>query len=1116
LNESLFKDALDAVAAGASRITVTGLWGSSRGLFVWALGRAGGAPTLVVCPTEKEADALFRDISYFEQRLGDGSSPPVRFPAYDILPYDIMEPDPQVVAGRIRALKAVSEGSARLAVTSVKAVAGRLPEPAAVVGGVSSAYLLKGFEFDRDGLLARLDGTGYTRTAAVYEPGEYSVRGGILDVFPPDRDRPVRTEFFGDTIESIREFDTETQRSTAELEEVTIPPAKDSSADADSLLTDYFKERPVIVLDGPDRVWSEAAAYDGRVFSAYEESERHDKRRPEELYISVDGLRALVESGRSVEVGTLPVETGPGGPKAFEYHTRSIEGLRLKDIAQEPWPEDIPKTPVAVLCLNLKGLARTHSVNVVLPSRGQADRLRDIFAAGGVAAVETAPAVGPPESPEDAAVRITVGELSAGFLMDDPAAMFITAAEVFGERPKQSYAPRARAERFLTSLSELTAGSYVVHSDHGIGKYIGIKRLKLMGVETDFLEMVYAGSDRLYVPMEELDKVQKYIGTDGARIALEKLGGAGWERTKARAKKAVEEMAGELLQLYAARAVAPGFPYPPDDVMYTEMESSFEYEETPDQARAIEDVKADLERPHPMDRLVCGDVGYGKTEVAVRAAFKVASGGKQTAILVPTTLLADQHYKTFSARLAAFPVRVEMLSRFTDKKYAKEVVKGLADGTVDIVIGTHRLLQKDVAFHDLGLLVIDEEHRFGVKHKEALKKMRKQVDILTLTATPIPRTLNMSISGIRDLSVIETPPPDRQPIKTVISRFDRSLIREAILRELSRGGQVFFVHNRIESIFSVGDLLRRLVPEAKIGVAHGRMHEDALEDVMTRFISNEYDLLLSTSIIESGLDIPSANTIIIDRADRFGLADLYQLRGRVGRSRARGYAYLLVPGEDALTETARKRLQVLSELTELGAGFRLALHDLEIRGAGDLLGAEQSGHIAAVGFEMYTRMLEDAVKNLRGEEAEETTDPALDLKVSAFLPDEYIPELSDRLNIYKRLAGAADEQSVSELCGELADRYGPMPPDAVRLAQVMEVKVIARRMKIAGIHLTPTEVKVTFSEKVDISTDRLVSFIRKQRGQARFVPQYSLFVKKPSGGWDALYSLIKNCLKALS
>jgi transcription-repair coupling factor (superfamily II helicase) len=815
-----------------------------------------------------------------------------------------------------------------------------------------------------------------------------------------------------------------------------------------------------------------------------------------------------------INMESLPVEAGPSGRPTRTFRTTSIPSLRLTDTAPGPWPEDLPKTPITVFCRNIRILMATHAVCLVCPASGRAERLLELLAEHGVPAVPGAPSPSLPGPRGATPVRVVKGELSAGFMMDEPGILFVTAGEIFGEKPaKPPPPPKARAERFINSLSELSAGDCVVHIEHGIGRYKGMKRLKLVGVETDFLEVSYLGDDILYVPVDELGKLQKYIGAETAR--LDRLGGAAWEKAKARAKKAVEEMAGELLEIYAARAVAPGHAYSPDDNFYREMEAAFEYEETPDQARAIEEVKSDLETPHPMDRLVCGDVGYGKTEVAVRAAFKAALDGKQAAVMVPTTLLASQHLDTFRARLAAFPVRVEMLSRFTPKSAEKEILAGVRDGSVDIVIGTHRLLSRDVVFGDLGLLVVDEEHRFGVRHKEKLKKMRAQVDVLTMTATPIPRTLNMSLSGIRDLSVIETPPPDRQPIKTVVSRFDKQLIREAILREMERGGRVFFVHNRIDTIFSVGSMLAALVPEARISVAHGRMREDQLERVVSGFVSGSTDVLLSTSIVESGLDIPSANTIIINRADMFGLADLYQLRGRVGRSRVRAYAYLLTPEGDAMTETARKRLTVLSELSGLGAGFRLALHDMEIRGAGNVLGPEQSGQIAAVGFDLYTKLLEEAVMKLKGESVEEEVDPALDLKVSAFIPESYVTDPAHRLGIYKRLSAARSGEELADLADELSDRFGPPPEPALKLIQVMEIKTLARAAKAAAVQLMPAEVKIIFSDKVDISPDRLIAFLGKRRGVARYVPQYTLFIKKPRGGWDALHGVIKNSLKEL-
>jgi len=1107
-----------ATGGGPEETGVTGLWGSSKALFLWELASCAGKPgrpVLVLASGQKEAEALSSDIRFF---AGEDAGSSAYFPPWDVLPYDVMEPDPSVISERLSVLKKMHDGTARLVVTPVKAFMQRLNDPAALVSGKAGLTLSTGSGYGHERLVLGLSAMGYARADMVYEPGEFSVRGGIIDVYPPGVGGPVRVEFLGDTVESMRGFDPDTQRSHTAVDKVELfpvseQPEEDGGRQFD--LADFFSSPPVIVLDEPSRTLHAASEFDGRVRTAYESTGGDtDALPPEALYMAPDEAVARVLSLGRINMESLPVEAGPSGRPTRTFRTTSIPSLRLTDTAPGPWPEDLPKTPITVFCRNIRILMATHAVCLVCPASGRAERLLELLAEHGVPAVPGAPSPSLPGPRGATPVRVVKGELSAGFMMDEPGILFVTAGEIFGEKPaKPPPPPKARAERFINSLSELSAGDCVVHIEHGIGRYRGMKRLKLVGVETDFLEVSYLGDDILYVPVDELGKLQKYIGAETAR--LDRLGGAAWEKAKARAKKAVEEMAGELLEIYAARAVAPGHAYSPDDNFYREMEAAFEYEETPDQARAIEEVKSDLETPHPMDRLVCGDVGYGKTEVAVRAAFKAALDGKQAAVMVPTTLLASQHLDTFRARLAAFPVRVEMLSRFTPKSAEKEILAGVRDGSVDIVIGTHRLLSRDVVFGDLGLLVVDEEHRFGVRHKEKLKKMRAQVDVLTMTATPIPRTLNMSLSGIRDLSVIETPPPDRQPIKTVVSRFDKQLIREAILREMERGGRVFFVHNRIDTIFSVGSMLAALVPEARISVAHGRMREDQLERVVSGFVSGSTDVLLSTSIVESGLDIPSANTIIINRADMFGLADLYQLRGRVGRSRVRAYAYLLTPEGDAMTETARKRLTVLSELSGLGAGFRLALHDMEIRGAGNVLGPEQSGQIAAVGFDLYTKLLEEAVMKLKGESVEEEVDPALDLKVSAFIPESYVTDPAHRLGIYKRLSAARSGEELADLADELSDRFGPPPEPALKLIQVMEIKTLARAAKAAAVQLMPAEVKIIFSDKVDISPDRLIAFLGKRRGVARYVPQYTLFIKKPRGGWDALHGVIKNSLKEL-
>ncbi|MBI3354653.1 MAG: transcription-repair coupling factor, partial [Nitrospirae bacterium] len=719
----------------------------------------------------------------------------------------------------------------------------------------------------------------------------------------------------------------------------------------------------------------------------------------------------------------------------------------------------------------LKELKRENSIVLVCPTKERAERIQHIFSEY---------ELGLPIS-DEGAIRIELGELSSGFSFTDIGLIVITEDEIFGRRIKHRPPKPQRLGQILSSFTELNEGDYVVHIQHGIGQFSGLKRLKIGEHESDFLQIKYAGSDRLYVPVDRLNVVQKYIGVEGKAPKIDSLKGTAWERAKAKVKRAAELIAKDLLELYAHREVAKGIAHPADDQLMEEFEAAFEYDETDDQLTAIVDVKRDMEKERPMDRLVCGDVGYGKTEVAMRAAFKAISCNKQIALLVPTTILAEQHYQTFKERFSPFPVNVEMLSRFRTSSEQKEIIRGIADGKIDIIIGTHRLLQKDVVFKDLGLVIIDEEHRFGVRHKERLKELRKNVDVLTLTATPIPRTLQMSMVGIRDMSIINTPPPDRLSIRSVVARFDRRLIREAILKELNRNGQVFFVHNRVRTIDQMAVFLKDLVPEARIAVAHGQMNERALEDIMVKFVEREYDILLSTTIIESGLDIPSANTIIINNADKFGLAELYQLRGRVGRSREQAHAYLLIAGSEAVSEIAKKRLQAITELTELGAGFRLAMRDLEIRGSGNLLGRQQSGDIAAVGFELYTSLIERTIRKMKGETVEEEIEPVINLPVSAFIPEEYISNSLQRLSMYKRLAAARNASELGSIKAEIIDRFGEPPEPVNNLLDIIELKAIAIANNITGIEAKGNGFEISFLKGKAINRD-----IGEEKGEGRW------------------------------
>jgi transcription-repair coupling factor (superfamily II helicase) len=716
----------------------------------------------------------------------------------------------------------------------------------------------------------------------------------------------------------------------------------------------------------------------------------------------------------------------------------------------------------------------------------------------------------------DFAQAIICGQLNHGFCMPEAGLVVVTFDEIFGTRKRQPAGTTKRhPSHFLTSLSELKQDDFVVHLDHGIGVYRGLKFLQVAGVEGEFLHLEYDGGDRLYLPVDRINMVQKYIGGDGAQPALDRLGGTSWEKVKAKARKSIFAMAEELVQLYALREAREGTAFASPDAMYQEFEAAFEYEETPDQQRAIDETLAGMQNKKPMDRLICGDVGYGKTEVAMRAAFLAVEGGKQVAVLAPTTILAQQHLQTFRHRFRNHPVRIEMVSRFLTNKEIAEILQDTARGKVDIVIGTHRLLQKDVEFKNLGLVIIDEEHRFGVVHKERLKKLRQLVDVLSLTATPIPRTLHMSLVGIRDLSIIETPPVDRLAIQTYVTRYDDRLIRDAILREIDRSGQVFFLHNRVETIDRLALKLAELVPEAKFAVAHGQMRPKELEKVMLDFFNNQTQVLVCSAIIESGLDFPNANTIIINRADRFGLAQLYQLRGRVGRSHRHAYAYLLIPGEQAITPDAEKRLRALQEIDGLGGGFKLAMHDLEIRGAGNLLGEQQSGQIHAVGFELYTEMMEKAIQELKGEDVLPEVDPEIRLGIPAYFPDSYIPDANQRLYFYKRLASLRDDQELTELKEEIIDRFGPYTTMVENLFLVMNLRRTLKEFLVQQISVADGRVYLLFHPESPVKVDKVLELIQKQKNRFRLMPDGRLSFAPKNLDWEPLVEEVSELLRSI-
>ncbi len=1036
-----------AFARGEPCLQVDGLWGSSRALIVSALLRDADRPTLVLLADLPTLHRMCRDLRFFDAALAGPSSRVVEFP-----------PGQRLLAGE------------PLTVVTVPAA---LACPVLPPDGfrLRAFRLSPGESLAREELLARLDTAGYERVETVVEVGQWSLRGGIVDIFSPVRELPVRVEFFGDEVESVRLFNPTSQRSVETLQAIELLPLWVRGGPEATLVAYLPAESPVI-LDDP------------AVLEA-----------PPEDAPSPIPLSELTKGRQRIELGLLPAAASDPAARRYSLETRSVGGFRgqFRQLAVElaQW------------------LREGFRVRLVCQDEAQAQRLKQILLEHEIEARDGVSLWGPE------GLGILVGECAQGFSIPALGLIILTEEELFGARRRTLRRPAYRRGAALTAFTDLEVGDLVVHEEHGIGRYLGLKTLPVDGRQGDFLLLEYAEGNRLYLPVERLSVISKYLGGDAATARLDRLGGSSWQRVKESVRAALRQMAEELLRLYAARSVLEGQAFGADTSWQREFEAAFPFEETPDQLRAIGEVKADMEQPRPMERLVAGDVGYGKTEVALRAAFKAVMDGRQAAVLVPTTILAQQHWGTFAERFAPFPVRVELLSRFRLPREQKAVVAGLRQGTVDVVIGTHRLLSRDVAFRDLGLLVVDEEHRFGVTHKELIKQLRKSVDVLTLTATPIPRTLYMSLSGVRDLSVIETPPPDRLPVETVVARFSRTLIREAIERELARGGQVFFVHNRVRSLSSMTAFIQRLVPRARVAMAHGQMRERELERVMLRFVGGQADVLVSTAIVESGLDIPASNTIIVNRADRFGLAQLYQLRGRVGRERQQAHAYLLIPADGRIDDTAQQRLRVIQELTELGSGFRLALRDLEIRGAGNLLGAEQHGHIAAVGFDLYSKLLAEAVRELKGDSTEETSEPAVSVEVEALLPETYVPEVGQRLALYKRLAGIRRAEEITEVRSELRDRFGPLPPPVTHLLEVVEIRTAARALGIERVEAADGRVLLTFARSTPVSPERLLRAIHEGPGRLRLKREFVVEATLPRGPWAVVRKALMELLESV-
>jgi transcription-repair coupling factor (superfamily II helicase) len=1093
LNRAIAKTAL----AGRAR-SYSGLTPPAKALAVAAAAHASREVVfLLVVPTDLEIETATNDVRFFLSSLealpeAVAERIVVPLPSYQVDPYRGMAPHFHVASARARALHASALGSARVVVASAQALMPRLAAPESIL--TTSFDLRPGVEIDPHALAGILVDGGYERQDPVDEHGEFSLRGGILDVYPAGEASPVRVEFVGDSVESIRRFDPSTQRSIETLDQFQIVPVKEAPASTESSIFDYLRASRTarLIVSEPDDVRGQIESWTEHLEASFEQriSDKtlgdRERRPPAALMLSWNDLEPALEPAVVLEELSLDAPapgapdapgapSAPGAPGAPGYvSTQPAQEFRgrIPDwIAQVKQARDLNETVLFV--------ASTH---------GRAERTVELLHDYDVRALLAAKA----DERVEGAVLVTEGLLSKGFRLVDAALQVYAETDIFEEERRRTTTSRKRslAATFLSDLRDLKVGDFIVHVDHGIGQFVGLKQLSIGqgDIVQEFLELRYHGDDKMFVPVERLDLIQKY---SGATPSLDRLGGTSWEKAKGKVKKAMRDMAEELLKLYAARRAVPGYAFQADTHWQEEFENAFEWELTPDQTTAIGDIKRDMESSSPMDRLLCGDVGYGKTEVAMRAAFKAVMEGKQVAVLAPTTVLAFQHLETLKRRFAAFPVRIDMISRFRTKLEIKEALEAAAAGRLDVLVGTHRLLSKDVVFRDLGLLIVDEEQRFGVAHKERIKQMRKKVDVLTMTATPIPRTLNMSLVGIRDMSVIETPPKDRLAIQTNVVKFDSAVIARAIRNEMARGGQVYFVHNRVESIFSMGSLIQRLVPEAKVVIGHGQMSEDVLERAMLDFMAHKFDVLLATTIVENGLDIPNANTIIINRADRYGLSQLYQLRGRVGRSDRPAYAYLLIPPEQSLSPVARKRLAAIKEFSDLGSGFRVAALDLEIRGAGNLLGGEQSGHIEAVGFEMYMKLLEETVRELKGEDLEDDVRATVNLRIDFRIDDSYVPDMNQRLMIYRRIAAARSEDELTRIMEEMRDRYGPAPVPVLNLADYGRIRVLADALGIETIDREGTVVVLRFREKAKVDPVRVINLVR-DRGDLKLIPPSTL------------------------
>ena len=1180
-NDSLTEIA-QRVVDRSHAVEIAGLRGGSPAAVVAQLVEAhGNAPTLLLVANAKRADRFVADVAAClgetptegrgDAAATEGLGRVLPFPRYDTPPYERFSPQPFVVAQRMEVLYrwlAYAPGDPStpgpVVVAPWTALLPMVPSRESV--RARCVHLEVGQRVDRDALVEILLAAGYARMPVVEERGELAVRGGILDLHPPQRASPVRVELWGDEVESIREFDPVSQRSQRPVGHMAAPPPRELLADRDLVVErseairelaaqqdipersvdalldellrgnlppgveafapllmrdpthvlEFLPEDTLVVVEDLEAGRARLSRYAEESHGNFELARASGRLAlpPDELGTDPEALQAAIAARRSVHLERHPRLEFEALPPDHRFEIESHDHAELRGDLERSRRDDQPLAPLARRLEAWKADGGRCVLSV--SSASQAHRLQELLSDYGIPA-----RLGERGRPcwrwsLPGRVEIHTSSLGEGFDLPLEGLTVVTEDLIFGPREKRR---KRRAQwpegAAVEALGQLCAGDFLVHADHGIGIYRGLVELETQGVSGEFLCIEYAEAARLFLPVYRLNLVQRYAGSDGHVPRIDKLGGSSWEKAKRRVQRALRDMAASLLSVHAARELTEGFCFSPRDRLLEGFEANFPFEETPDQLAAIEETLADMQRGKPMDRIVCGDVGYGKTEVALRAAFRAALDGKQVAVLVPTTVLCAQHEETFRERLRDYPVRVESLSRFRSPAESRQVRAGLADGSIDVVIGTHRILQASVRFRDLGLLVVDEEHRFGVGHKEKIKRLKKSVDVLTLTATPIPRTLQLAFTGMRDLSVIETPPSDRMAIRTQVCRFSEEIVREAILREMRRGGQSFFVHNRVGSIGSMAETLERLVPEAKIIVAHGQLSERDLESRMLAFLRGEAHVLLCTTIIESGLDIPRANTILVNRAENMGLAQLYQLRGRVGRSNHRAYAYLMVRNPDGLSPDARKRMDAIQDLSELGSGFRLANMDLEIRGAGNLLGGEQSGHLAAVGYETYMEMLERTIDELRGVAHEKEVDPEIRLPVPARLPEDYVTDVNARLVLYKRLASCRESSEIQRIADEILDRFGPLPDATRNLLDVIDLKIRARRLGVASLEFARGELVLTAADHSRVDPERLLALLGQAGSGLRVAPGHKIFAAASGRSTPQLFEAARRLFENL-